>query len=211
MAASQDPVVRHSRRNLGPIIAYVLLAGATAAAFAFGVSAKNESNEARQAVRAAGPPCVDVASGPAVIPSRGCRRFYAAIANLCAQDPEFCRRSQKRAAKQASSDATGRQLELAQADVGSGGGGGSGGGNNPNSQPPPPGNGGGQGNGGGNGGGGQPTAPTTPETPPQQPPTTTPGPQPPSDTPLIDVPNLLDDGCKLVKQAPLGPVIRICP
>jgi len=198
MAHSQDHVVRHARRNLGPWIAFAMLAMATTVALYLAADAHKDANRNTEAIRAAGPPCVDLAQGPAIIPSNGCRRFYAAIANLCAQDPGFCRRSQKRAAKLASSDATVQQLEMAQTDVGSEGGGGSG--NKPQSQPgPSPDTGGGQDNGGG-------------AQPPQQPPESQ---QPPDkQPPVIDLPDVLDDPgttvCKVVDPL-VGPPVTVCP
>lgn len=198
MAHRHDPVVRHSQHNLLPWIAFLGLACATAVALYLGAAAKKESGETSQALRTAGPPCVDTAKGRAVRPSRGCRRFFVAIANLCAQDPQFCRRSQRRAARQASATATDQQLAQAQLPD-PGGGGGSGGGNNPNSQPSPPSVGGGGGN------SGEPNNPTSPPTVEQPP--VVPQPETPRDPPLINVPDVV---CKTVDPV-LGPPVQVCP
>jgi hypothetical protein len=215
MAASNDHVVRHARRNLGPVVAYGLLAIATAVALYLGATAKDESGDVAALQKQAGPPCVDEDPGPGITPSEGCKLFYAVLSDLCARNPDFCAESQQEAVKRAQARATDREigplaaLDNFQGDEGQGGGGGSPG-NRPDSpgrpSPQPPG--GGQ----GGGGDGQPDnpPPTTeqpqPEPEPEPPPAETQTDILPVDPPLkIEDPTL----CRIVDPL-TGQLIRLC-
>lgn len=200
---NRDPVVRNAKRNLGPWVAFLALAIATAAAV-FAYSAKDQSSNTATKVDAAGPPCVDTAKGPKVLPSVGCKKFFEAIVNLCAQQPRFCARSEKRAAQAAQVQATDQAVgPIADVNPVPRGGGNSPGTNNPRSpntpsQPPQGDGGGGGGSGGGDG--------TTTEPPPKTEPI-------PKEKPPVDVPGLIEKINPQLCQVPnpLGPpLIRLC-
>jgi hypothetical protein len=205
--ASADPVVRNAHRNLGPTVAFLLLALATAAGLYFGVTAKQESGEVAEKVEAAGPPCVD-ANGelPGIVPSEGCRPVFELLANLCAQNPAFCRESQRRAVKAAQQTAADREIgPLARLPEGGGGSEG----NNPRSPTGPP------------SGGPDPDEPDEvtpmpepgpdpqPQPEPEPPPSTDPDP-PPVDTENPQLPGLVEqivDGVEDVVKELVPPLL----
>lgn len=203
MTADEHPLIAHTRPSVWQKLGYGLVVLAVAAGFAglgLALSAKDEASETAAKVEASNP-CVDVASGPKVRLSEGCRAVVDNINIFCARNVRYCRQSERRAFQVASREAAEREIgPTAQLP---GGGGGSKGKDPQSPQTPSP------RNGGGGGPSPQPDTPrpSGPGTPrPNEPsvPTQPGAEEPVNPPPVVDAPGLIPQPLKPILCDVLG-------